>query len=262
MPTIEQNERFWGSQYEWPQSGDEWSKPWGGTQNVWKFVILPRIREFLPARTILEIAPGYGRWTQFLLGSCERLVAVDVSIKCVENCRRGFAQSPRAQFLHNDGRSLPLTDDASVDFIFSFDSLVHAEADVLEAYLQESARVLVPGGAGFIHHSNLGEYRASVNLLKILPHSIAHAGQQIYLLPKVHWRAEGVTAAWVSSACRHSGMSPVKQEIINWRNGPFLIDCFTIFRNSPGLPGQVLRDRRFMNEARRIRKRHESTEKR
>ena len=29
--------------------------------------------------------------------------------------------------------------DASIDFVFSFDSLVHAEADVIQAYLGDAA---------------------------------------------------------------------------------------------------------------------------
>ncbi len=30
MPTIELNRNLWGSNYEWPQGGDEWSQDWGG----------------------------------------------------------------------------------------------------------------------------------------------------------------------------------------------------------------------------------------
>ena len=50
--------------------------------------------------------------------------------------------------------------DAAVDFAFSFDSLVHVEAETLADYLAELARVLVPDGVGFLHHSNFGTYRA------------------------------------------------------------------------------------------------------
>ena len=35
----------------------------------------------------------------------------------------------------NDGRSLAFLDDASVDFVFSWDSLVHADADVCRAFI-------------------------------------------------------------------------------------------------------------------------------
>ena len=43
--------------------------------------------------------------------------------------------------------------DASIDFAFSFDSLVHAEANILESYISELARVLKANAIAFIHHS-------------------------------------------------------------------------------------------------------------
>jgi cyclopropane fatty-acyl-phospholipid synthase-like methyltransferase len=42
---------------------------------------------------------------------------------------------------------------APFDFVFSFDSLVHVESDVIENYLTQLAKKLKPNGIGFIHHS-------------------------------------------------------------------------------------------------------------
>jgi len=161
------------------------------------------------------------------------------------------------QIVQNDGRAIPIAADASVDFVFSFDSLVHAEADALQAYLQEIARVLKPAGAGFIHHSNLGHYRRLVDLSKRLPPIAVQAGAHINVFPKANWRAESVSARWFSSVIQQLGMSPVKQELINWRNRLFLIDCLTTLRRSPGVPKEVLHNRRFMHEAKQIRLSHE-----
>ena len=63
MATIEENKALWNSKYEWLEAGDEWSTPWGGTPNLWEYVIYPRIKSYLPATVIVEIAPGFGRWT-------------------------------------------------------------------------------------------------------------------------------------------------------------------------------------------------------
>ena len=41
---------------------------------------------------------------------------------------------------------LPMVEESSIDFVFSFDSLVHVEAETLAAYLSELARVLKPDG--------------------------------------------------------------------------------------------------------------------
>ena len=48
--------------YDWKEAGEEWSQPWGSSAAQWAGTIFPRIRECLPADTILEIAPGFGRW--------------------------------------------------------------------------------------------------------------------------------------------------------------------------------------------------------
>jgi hypothetical protein len=52
-----------------------------------------------------------------------------------------------------------MIENGSIDFAFSFDSLVHAESDVMSSYAHELARVLKPGGVAFLHHSNLDAVR-------------------------------------------------------------------------------------------------------
>ncbi|MFN7926786.1 MAG: class I SAM-dependent methyltransferase [Blastocatellia bacterium] len=160
MPSIEHNQFLWNQHYDWSQAGEEWSAGWGDSKTQWEGSLLPRIKSFVPTGTILEIAPGFGRWTQFLKDLCDNLLVVDLSAKCLDACRARFATDTHIRYHLNDGKSLAMIPDASVDFVFSFDSLVHAEAEVLEAYVQQLARKLKPQGVGFIHHSNLGAYPA------------------------------------------------------------------------------------------------------
>ena len=93
MASTQENLSFWNKDYDWSAHGDEWSGAWGGAHTQWHGTLFPRIRRHLPVHTILEIAPGFGRWTQFLAGLCERLIVVDLSSKCIEACRRTI--SPR-----------------------------------------------------------------------------------------------------------------------------------------------------------------------
>ena len=79
MPTIEENRSLFGESYDWPQAGEEWSTPWGNAHMQWYGSILPRISAFVPTDTILEVAPGYGRWTAFLKDLCKRLIIVDLA---------------------------------------------------------------------------------------------------------------------------------------------------------------------------------------
>jgi ubiquinone/menaquinone biosynthesis C-methylase UbiE len=100
----------------------------------------------LPARHILEIAHGHGRWTQFLADQCDALTLIELSAECLAVCRERFRERSHLRCHVNDGRSLRMVADRSIDFAFSFDSLVHVELPVLEAYLHELARVLTPDG--------------------------------------------------------------------------------------------------------------------
>jgi SAM-dependent methyltransferase len=166
------------------------------------------------------------------------------------------------QVLQNDGQTIPIFEDASVDFVFSFDSLVHVESEILQAYVREIARVLKPNGAAFIHHSNLGKYRPILTLFRRLsgrlPVFVSHAALKAHLIPTEHWRAETVTAAWLSSVSREYGLCAIRQELINWGNQRYLIDCFTTLGRSPVRQERVLRNHDFMKEAEQIRLAHPS----
>jgi SAM-dependent methyltransferase len=181
---------------------------------MWWRTIRPRLLHHLPAEAVLEIAPGYGRWTSFLLNECTRLVGIDVTARCVEVCRQRFPES-RAAFYVNDGQTLPMVAPASIDLAFSVDSLVHVEAPQVESYLQELARVLRPGGAAFLHHSNLGAYADGAGAIP------AWVGER-------HWRAPSMSAALFRSASRHAGLRCVSQEVINWIGRDADVDRFRL----------------------------------
>lgn len=262
MPSVEQNVDQWDRDYDWSERGDEWSKPWGGAAAQWYGSLHPRVRSFLPSQAILEIAPGFGRWTEFLLPHCERYIGVDVSTSCVEACATRFANEPKAQFVVNDGSSLPMVEDASIDFAFSFDSLVHVDAPVIGRYLTELARVLRPTGAAFIHHSNYGAYPRTGHALESLPlqrlpASVQRTLDETRLRPNVHWRALGMSARSFVSMCEDAGLHCVGQELINWGGGLRLIDAMSI-ATPPGSPwdrdNRVVKNWLFRIEAGSIRR--------
>ena len=279
MPTVEQNLFLWGKADGWKDDGDKWSVKWGGTELEWWTSIFPRIRQFVPASTILEIAPGFGRWTQFLKGFCQQLIAVDVSPACIERCKERFASDPHVHCYVNDGKSLPMVEDASVDFAFSFDSLVHVEADVIAAYLDQLGKKLKPGGFAFLHHSNLRAYRNSIWLPKTIgrPQPIGSDGDKSAPMSRGLWlrrrlqskltdwglvntfdnRAESMCAKVFREACDSAGLECRSQELVNWNHGPSLIDCFSVVTPSngrPRKPPRLSRNPHFMDEAERARR--------
>jgi ubiquinone/menaquinone biosynthesis C-methylase UbiE len=250
MPSLEENKQAWGREESWPMDGEGWSSPWGTSAAQWRWCLLPRIGAFIPADTILEIGPGHGRWTRFIKDQCSSLVVVDLSPSCIEVCKRRFATDTHISYHVTDGTSLDMVEDGSIDFVFSFDSLVHAEADVIAAYLRQLAQKLRPDGVGFIHHSNTGRYRRYFNATDSVYRRefFARAG---LLDTNHHFRARSMTAELFEQLARAAGLKCIGQEIVNW-NTRRLIDTLSIIT----LPGSrldrsnvVLRNPDFMREA-------------
>jgi SAM-dependent methyltransferase len=241
MPSLQKNLRTWDETYAWSRGGDDWSDRWGGTENLWSQILFPRISQFIPAYTILEIAPGFGRCTDYLKNYCHRLVVVDLSPRCVEACKKRFSTVSHITYHVNDGKSLAMIPDGSIDFVFSFDSLVHAEADVLESYIKQLAKMLKPNGTGFIHHSNLGSYPRLFNAFsraveKALPFALGQLLRRFNVVVGIAGRSR-MTADLFARFCADAGLSCLNQELISWTNGQFLIDSFSTFTNQ-NVPGR------------------------
>jgi SAM-dependent methyltransferase len=251
MPSVETNRAVWGDDYAWPQRGDEWSAPWGSATTQWHCVILPRIRTFLPANTVLEIAPGYGRWTQFLQPEAQHLIVVDLSESCIEACKSRFAEATNISYHVNDGKSLAMVVEESVDFAFSFDSLVHADLDVLRAYLAELSKRLSPDGVAFLHHSNIGVYARRWAIQNHLPRNLWRVLGPIRFAGNSHDRDFTVTAAGVERVCRDVGLVCIAQETLNWCH-TLRIDGFSTLTRAGSKwarPNQVWANSRFMRQA-------------
>ena len=255
MPTVEDNRTCWDDGYAWSDEGDEWSRWWGTPDRQWHWSLVPRIRAFVPTGTVLEIGPGFGRWTSYLRGLCDRLVVVDISESCIEACRKRFAGDAHIAYHVNDGRSLSMVPDGSVDFVFSFDSLVHAEMDVLRAYLDQLPGKLAPDGVAFLHHSNAGSYRRHFALVS----RATRLGLPVAKAPLLdacdQWRAHTVTAAAVRDHATAAGLRCLSQELVNWGTRR-LIDAFTVLAPEGSrwpARADLVRNRDFMREARYVR---------
>ena len=214
MPSIEENLNMWDKEYTWKEDGDEWSAAWGGTEYMWQGSILPRVIRNIPCKRIVEIACGHGRISQYLLKYCEELILIDISESCIEHCRKRFAEYGHIKYFVNDGLSLDMIEDNSVDFVFSWDSLVHAEKNVLKNYLKELSKKMKIKSAGFIHHSNIGIY-------------IENESNELTVYNS-GWRAEDMTAADFAGFCFENELICKTQEIFRWSSLAFS-DCISYF---------------------------------
>jgi len=95
----------------------------------------------------LEIGCGVGRLMKALASQCAHVAGVDLSERMLEHARRYLAGTPNVSLHLNDGRSLEMVADASIDFVYSHLAFQHITLyEVVDAYLAEIARVLKPGG--------------------------------------------------------------------------------------------------------------------
>lgn len=146
-----EEQKLWNNENIWSVDGHEWSKSFGTTENLWNNYIFDKIKDFR-GKKILEIAPGFGRITQFLSILAGELIVVDLNSLCIQKTKEKLGHHVLAYFV-NDGKSFPKVRDNSQDLVFSFDSFVHMHANVTEEYIKEIYRVLKPGGHSYIHHS-------------------------------------------------------------------------------------------------------------
>jgi SAM-dependent methyltransferase len=230
--------------YEWIAAGEEWSEPWGGSAAQWFGSILPRVHMALPAAAIVELGSGFGRWSFYLRQHCDQLHLVDPDPQCMDACRERFGADPKISYDLNQNDSLATIPDRSIDFIFSFDSLVHVRRQTIETYLSQFGAKLKPEGLAFIHHSNLGDYASS------FPRRLRKAPSSD------HQRDPEMTADLFRQLCEKNHLKCVSQELVNWR-GRRLIDSFSmiaLLESKWPSAKEPLRNRDFMLEAKLIRR--------
>jgi len=162
--SVAENELKW-NHYSWERGENEWTQSEEWKTSLIEHVMLKNIPR---DHVVLEIGPGFGRWTRKLIEISRHLVVVDVTEKCIAHCKKLFADKNNVEFHVNDGRSLAVVADNSVDYVWSFDVFVHIEPPDIENYLREFRRILKKDGAVIIHHGIAGKtdlsWRSSLTL--------------------------------------------------------------------------------------------------
>lgn len=215
MCKLENNieeQRKWNDLSLWSDEGHEWSEHFGGTENLWFEFLLPRLEPFLKDNiNILEIAPGQGRITNYLIDYTDDLIIVDMNDKLIDICKEKFKNFDNIKYYVNDGISLEFLEDNSIDFVISWDSFVHMHQEVIEKYIEQISKKLKIGGCGFIHHSNL-------------------KGGKDLSFDNICGRANN-NALWFADKCKEYGMTIIKQEYVKWTK---VHDIISTFKKSTG----------------------------
>lgn len=146
-----EEQRHWDKEGAFIMEGHEWSSRFGSTENLWNSLLKEKVKEYCKGRG-LEIAPGEGRITQYLIQECESLTLLELNKTPLSKCILKFGEKIDGYYL-NCGESIPEIFQNHFDFIFSFDSFVHIHQNLFFSYTKDMSRCLKKGGFGVIHHS-------------------------------------------------------------------------------------------------------------
>jgi SAM-dependent methyltransferase len=182
-------------------SHDLYGLEWGGPEVVepLRFIrnryVLPYVK---PEHVAVEIGPGGGRWTRYLLGF-RTLYVVDYHPELLAELRRSF-NKPNMRFIANGGCDFPGIQEGLVDFVFTFGCFVHLDVHLIAGYLENIRRILKPGGNALVRYSDKSKIMAQVNA-SFSEHT---RGQMRQMVSRSGFRVleEDLTTMWHSSLIR------------------------------------------------------------
>jgi ubiquinone/menaquinone biosynthesis C-methylase UbiE len=158
-------------------------------------------------RAAVDLGCGRGRLEQYLRRSFKTVLGVDVNRENIDYCSQHKTYD---ELLETDGMTIPVSD-ASVDYVFCFDTMVHFDVDVVHSYLKQTKRVLIDDGLGFFHHSNI-------------------ITCQIDISKNPHYR-NCMNKTLFAYLANIVGLHVVKQLEIDW-DGCNNLDCLTLVKKS------------------------------
>src|SRR4030095_1717574 len=157
--------------------------------------VLPYVKA---EHSAVEIGPGGGRWSRYLVGF-KKLYVIDYHLELLEELRKNFNKS-NMEFIKNNGTDFPGIRERSIDYFFSFVVFVHLEVDLIEAYLMNMQSILKPGANAVLQYADKTKIMAqnnktfSDNTPEKMRAMVLNAGYKIL--------EEDLTTMWHSSIIR------------------------------------------------------------
>lgn len=151
----------------------------------------------LDTSNIVELACGRGRHVPWYMNKAETIILIDILEKNIELCKERFKNIDKISCYVNSGCDMTMVGDNSASAVFSYDSMVHFESIDVFHYLQETYRVLKPGGMALYHHSNndkdykatflSGESGRNYMSMSLFAHFADRAGLRVVEQVEVPW---------------------------------------------------------------------------
>jgi SAM-dependent methyltransferase len=182
----------------------------------WSNLIYPIIKD-LDFSSVLDLACGHGRNSEYLRKHTKELHLLDVNQSCLDACKERFGDEKEGtKFYYHltQGNNLKALPDSSITLVYTWDSMVHFDKLVVKDYVLEIKRVLKPGGYAFLHHSNYGA-----------------------VAPDTDWAQNTGTRSDMSAELMHeyanqAGLEVVKQQLQGRKEGWGTddLDCVSLLR--------------------------------
>jgi SAM-dependent methyltransferase len=131
--------------------GEEWGGP-VFAEHIVTDVAAPYLG---PDVDVLELGCGGGKFSAHLRSRSRSLVCADISADMLRRTRAHVGEGEDVSYLQLNGRDFKGVPDASVDFIYSYDVLLHLQPQNVFSYLHDARRILRPGGIFMVHAIDL-----------------------------------------------------------------------------------------------------------
>jgi ubiquinone/menaquinone biosynthesis C-methylase UbiE len=217
VPSIEESARAVAAPWKESAYYDD-AERW--MQVFWRAeTIFRRLFDTLDLGTVLELACGHGRHSEYIAARCGSLILMDIHRENIDYCRQRLQSFGNIEYHVNNGYDFHPVASNSLTSIFCYDAMVHFSPDLVQSYLQDTGRVLVSGGHALFHHSN---YPAPLE---------RHYGQN------PHARNH-MTQALFEEYTRAAGLEMVETIIMPWGGTPDL-DCLSLVAKALSKPDEA-----------------------
>lgn len=181
-----------------PLYGLEWGDP--EVVSPLNFIKERYVIPYVNARhKAVEIGPGGGRWTRYLLGF-ETLYVVDYHQELLDELKLNFGRQRNIRFIKNNGTDFPGIDENSIDYLFTFGTFVHLDFDLIEAYLLAIRPIIKPGANVVVQYSDKTKIMAQIN--KGFSDNTPERMREAVRLTGYSILEEDTTSLWHSSVIR------------------------------------------------------------
>jgi SAM-dependent methyltransferase len=184
-------------------SGNIYGLEWGDPETVppLAYVRDHFLKPYLfPDAVVLEIGPGGGRWTRYMLG-VKKIYAVDRHMELLNELKKNVGKK-NIEFIRNNGFDFPGVPDQAIDFLFSFGTFVHLDLDIIRQFLENMQRILKADGMVVLQYADKNKPMAKANI--DFSDNTPETMRRLVLQSGFRIREEDTMTLWHSSIIRFS----------------------------------------------------------